>query len=49
VRLQAEVGWKVGGGGDETRGPRVHEESVDGQTQETGRQDAKGSYCTRVR
>lgn len=46
MRLQAEVGWKVGG--DETRGPRVHEEGVDGQT-ETGRQDAKGSYCTRVR
>lgn len=31
MRLQAEVGWKVGG--DETRGPRVHEERVDGQTE----------------
>jgi hypothetical protein len=40
VRLQAEVGWKVGG--DETRGPRVHEESVDGQTDRDRQAGCKG-------
>lgn len=44
MRLQAEVGWEVG---DETRGPRVHEDSVD-RERETGSQGRKGQLLYRV-